>query len=575
MTARLALCVLALHAVLAGHSAYVNALTADEHGHLASGVSYWSRGSFHVYHVNPPLVKMLAAVPVIAAGADLSFTAEELNSPMWQTSARGFVARNQAHLRWYVFLARCVTISISLLGGWLVFVWSRSVFGASAGLVGVALWALCPDLIGHAGLVTLDVPAAVFALLAMYAFRAYLRDRTLPRALVAGAAFGLGCLVKFTLLLMPVVAFAVWATVTCRRGMFSTSGLRRLGHPLLGALAMMLVVNAGYGCKGSFTPLGRYEFLSASLRGAVARPLPPTVMVPPPSNRFRDTVLGSLPVPVPSDFVRGIDEQKLHSELDLPAYLDGTWQRGGWWHYYLRALGWKLPLGTLVLGGLCSVLICKRRYRASWVEEALIWAPALVIFVSLSAETGINSHVRYVFPALAFAFVGLSRCGIALAEQAWRRPSAIAIIATCAIAWNASAVARIDPRYLSYFNEAAGGPDRGWCHLIDSNIDWGQDLYALSDWLADHPEAAPLHVAYFGALDPHQVGLERYELPRPWGAPEPGWYAVSVNFVAGMPYHLVDGRGARMAIPAGTYRYFLAMQPVAKAGYSIFIYHVP
>jgi hypothetical protein len=282
-----------------------------------------------------------------------------------------------------------------------------------------------------------------------------------------------------------------------------------------------------------------------------------------------------LPLPVPSDFLRGIDEQKLHSELELPAYLDGSWQRGGWWHYYLEALGWKLPLGTLLLGGLCFVVIWKRRYRASCAEEALIWVPALVIFASLSAETGINSHVRYIFPALAFAFIGLSRCGIALADGAWRRPRPIGVIVMCSIAWNASALARIDPHYLSYFNEAAGGPDHGWRHLIDSNIDWGQDLYALRDWLAEHPEAAPLHVAYFGALDPHQVGIERYELPPARGAPPPGWYAVSVNFVAGMPYHVYDGAGNRMAIPAGAYRYFQAMEPVAKAGYSIFIYHVP
>ena len=567
---KLALCILAVHALLAGRSAWVSSITADEHGHLASGVSYWQHGSFHVYHVNPPLMKMLAALPVFATGADTSFTAEELDSPLWRTSARGFVERNVEDLRTVAFFSRCITILVSLLGGWIIFVWSRSLFGASSGLVGLALWSLCPNIIGHAGLITLDVPAAVFALLAMYVFRRYLQERSTKRALVSGAAFGAAILVKFTLLLLPIIALALWVLATWRAKTW-----RQLRHPLLGALAMVVVINAGYGFKGSFTPLGRFQFLSDSLRGELDKPLPPTVMVPPPGNRFRDTLLGELPLPVPSDFVRGIDEQKLHTELNLPAYRNGAWQRGGWWDYYIDALRWKLALGTLLLGLLALVLICKRRYRADWLDEALIWTPALVIFVLLSAETGINSHLRYVFPALAFALVGISRCGIAFVGRTWRRPALLGVAVAAAIAWNACAVARVHPHYLSYFNETAGGPNEGWRHLVDSNIDWGQDLYELKRWVADHPDATPLHVAYFGALDPHQVGIDRYELPRPWGAPAPGWYAVSVNFATGMPYHAFDGASNTMMIPAGAYRYFLALKPVAKAGYSIFIYHVP
>ena len=100
---------------------------------------------------------------------------------------------------------------------------------------------------------------------------------------------------------------------------------------------------------------------------------------------------------------------------------------------------------------------------------------------------------------------------------------------------------QVYPHSLSYFNELAGDPTGGHAHLIHSNIDWGQDLLYLKRWLDGHPEARPLYVAYCGTVDPHYLGID-YQLP-PVADPgaavphlEPGWYAVSVNFLRGSPF---------------------------------------
>ena len=60
---------------------------------------------------------------------------------------------------------------------------------------------------------------------------------------------------------------------------------------------------------------------------------------------------------------------------------------------------------------------------------------------------------------------------------------------------------RVHPNYLAYFNEAAGGPSRGWRWLVDSNIDWGQDLPLLAKWQREHPDR-PVHLKYFGTVEP-------------------------------------------------------------------------
>jgi hypothetical protein len=128
------------------------------------------------------------------------------------------------------------------------------------------------------------------------------------------------------------------------------------------------------------------------------------------------------------------------------------------------------------------------------------------------------------------------------------------------------------PHSLSYFNELVGGPRYGYRHLNNSNIDWNQDLLYLGRWYGEHPEARPLGVVLFrDSVNPRLVGIEPAEVPAhpdletPFGiaprrvGPLPGWYAVSVNWLVSRD---------------GEYEYFRELEPVGRAGYSIYIYHV-
>ena len=121
---------------------------------------------------------------------------------------------------------------------------------------------------------------------------------------------------------------------------------------------------------------------------------------------------------------------------------------------------------------------------------------------------------------------------------------------------------------MAYFNELAGGTEGGRFHLLDSNLDWGQDLHELKQFVAEHPEVEPLSLAYFGTLPPESIGLS-YENP-PINAPRPGWHAVSVNFVMGRPHWTRDGRGGiRTVYPGEDFRYFQAYSPKHRIGASI------
>lgn len=576
--------VLVAHTAVLLDSAGKNFVTADEVGHIAAGLSHWQTGTYSMYRVNPPLPRMLAVLPVLLArpnteGIRLIDIPGERQE--WPAGLRLADDNRDRYFR-LVWLARLTGIGWSLAGACLICRWAGELYGWPAGCLGATLWCFGPNVLGHAPLNTPDIPAAVSALAATYGYWRFLRRPSWEGAGVAGLLLGIAQLTKFTNLALYPVWGALWAL--CR---WAPTGRASPALPLAGearrwlllCAVSVLVVNAGYGFHRTGERLGSIPFISRTFTGARTD----TAL---PANRFQESWLGRVPVPVPEDFLRGIDVQRHDFEIGVrPSYLRGEVRHGGWWYYYLYALLVKVPLGTwaLVLGGLVLALL-RHRSSAPWFDEATFWVPVVAVLGLVSSQTGFNHHLRYVFPVLPFAILSASKLGYFLRPARWRAGAVVLV----PLAWAAASAVSIHPHYLSYFNEAAGGPANGQHHLLNSNIDWGQDLLFLKAWLDRHPEARPLGLAYANTVGPQLAGITEYDLPprgpaghlspssagaeRP--GPLPGFYAVSVNFIHGAPYSACDGQGRWHYIGVQDYGYFQHFRPVARAGYSIFIYHI-
>jgi hypothetical protein len=188
-----------------------------------------------------------------------------------------------------------------------------------------------------------------------------------------------------------------------------------------------------------------------------------------------------------------------------------------------------------------------------------------------------NEHMRYVLPTFPFAFVWIGRLVPAMVavcadrrEQELTKNSIGAMLGTSALLWSVCSSLWFYPHNLSYFNEIVGGPSNGWKHLVHSNVDWGQDLLYLQQWVDTHPEAVPLSIGYFGCVKPALAGLSQFGSAAK-GALESekglkaGWYAVSANLLAGF-VHAEYGRD--------TLKAFRDLQPYECVGGSILIYRV-
>jgi hypothetical protein len=558
-----ALCV--VHAGLLIGVSWHNFVTADEGAFLACGVNHWRTGTYHGYRVNPPLVRMIAAAPLFAAGFEWQGEFGEDTPGFRQEFETGhaFAEANASRYLLLLRLARLAGIGWSLLAAWAIWSWASDLYGPGAGLFGACLWCFGPNVFGHASLVTHDIPAASAAVVATYAFWRYLLAPSWAGAAHCGFLLGVAQLVKFTLLGL----YVLWPLLALVAA-FGKPGYRlRLGHAALVILLSLIVLNAGYEFTGTGKQLGELPFVSRAFTGESLAPGHT-------GNRFAGTWLGMTPCLVPEDFIRGIDTQRRDFE-QFPswqgAYLRGEWRKEGWWHYYLYGFLVKVPLGSWAAVLLALTLVVSSRPCA---EGLAPWLAAAFFLALVSSQTGINHHVRYAFPVLPFA-------AIAAAGSARPGPRLRVGLAWAFLVLTAASSLSVWPRSLSYFNEAAGGPGNGPAHLLDSNIDWGQDLYHLKEWHDANKEARPLRLALFIGFEPELIGLDggyAQGMPHPSASEEerkrcgplPGWYAVSVNRLHGMGGGPIAARGT----PHDGHGWFKLFKPVARIGWTIHIYHI-
>ncbi len=417
-----ALFLLAVHAVLLAYSATRHSPTLNEPAHLVAGLRIWRFGRYELYRVNPPMTKMIAALPVLAAGCEedwrrmYDYPGARLE---FELGADFIRANGERSFRLFT-LARWGCIPISLVGGLFCFLWSRELWQSNlAGLLSLLLWCFEPNTLAHAELITPDCAAAGFGVGASWLFWRWLRQPSWTRAVAAGSLLGVAQLTKMTW----VILFGLWPVLWIFAARFSRPQHSRQPHSA-GAfqLAAILVIglyvlNLGYCFDGTFTPVGDYLFVSRVFTGHEE---PGEV-----GNRFADSWAGEVRLPLPRHYLLGLDLQMRDFEdYPSPSYLWGEWKQGGWWYYYLCGLLFKVPHALQGLFLLAVVLWCtRRRWRgADRTADAaaaslpntksliLLAAPALVVFVLVSSQTEFNHHFRYVLPVFPFVFVF---CGIA------------------------------------------------------------------------------------------------------------------------------------------------------------------
>jgi hypothetical protein len=558
--------------------------TWDEPEHLAAGMELLDRGKYEYDTEHPPIARVLIALGPYLAGS------RSFGTPPPSGVQEGIdILYDGGHYDRTLRLARLGTLPflvVLLLAMWL---WARRVVTSEAeALLAVLLLVSVPPILGHAALAALDVPGAATTLLALYFLQRWLvggRQRdSIAFGVTAGVAVGtklsavpfIGLALVAMLLMRVMLKQAGQAglrepapgagpgravgTVHGRALRPQRPGLsvmprswgKRIGTLLLMILAALAPIILAYGRRSidltelpaRFSWVLRYLFQDGGAHYLTVSSFLAHVRLP-------EAVW---------DFSEGIFALKAHNDTGHLSYLLGQLKPGGWWYFYLVALAVKTPLPLVATGPIGLGLMAAHgwRLRDAWRLAPAVLFVTLLAFASLFSRINIGvRHVLILYPFLALG--GAYALAIAWRRvRGLRRPSVRlfgSAVVVGLIGWQVSTLWTAHPDYFPYFNETVRNPEYV---LIDSDLDWGQDLRRLEHRLAQL-RVPRLSLAYQGTADLAREALPPFVLLPP-RAPATGWIAITAL--------------TREHEAAG-YAWLQRYRPVERVGKTIDLYFIP
>lgn len=622
--------VLATSFVLMFWTSLLESATMDELAHIPAGYSYVKFLDYRLNPEHPPLLKVLSAFPLLFL--NLNFP---ISSDAWQKYVNGqwdvgreflYESGNNADL--IIQWSRIGPMILTLLLIFLIYFWAKELVGRWWALLVAILFGLSPNVLAHGHLVTTDIASAFGVVLALYFFVKFLYIRSKKSIVLAGIAFGIAQLLKFsTFMLIPYFIFLTlvfwWANFKKPN---SILGLKSLGSYILKTILVFIIGYLGvvYPVYILFTwnyPMTKQisdtEFILTSFAGG-----------PPKEGQMCNPVrcLAELDIWLTKNFITRPFAHYLLGVLMVgqrgaggnTAYFMGEVSASGWKIYFPTVYLLKEPIPFLImllvaLSIWFKKIILNFKKGLGFVGQKFIeylnlyfekfsMIGFIILYWILSIISPLNIGFRHLFPTLPLIYI-LTISSLRLwavhsisseydfikkilnTFSSWFKLFLKYVFIFILLLWFGIEVVVSAPYFLSYFNEFGGGIWNGYRWVVDSNYDWGQDLLRLKNFV-EQKNISKIAIDYFGGGNPRYYLKDKAEYW--WSArgnpinQDIEWLAVSVNTLAGAMGRLHSGHQRN---PEDEYRWLkeiklskndlsLIPPPDFRAGTSIFIYYL-
>jgi hypothetical protein len=448
----------------------------------------------------------------------------------------------------FLMRQRIMLISLGVMLGAMLALWSGQVAGPVAAIAATTLFALDPNFLAHAAMIKNDVAITLVGFSICYATWRMGRRLTIGSAVAVVALAAIGMVTKFSWPLLVIALFLLlflrallpWPWVCCGGGI--QKWWARLGIVLGIFIAVTAVgyvtIWANYSFRFAPAPNGAHwdiqpllmetEFNELSAEHPDRKPSFEELQAWHPHGLVSAALFCGEHRLLPETYLYGLIYTYRSSRL-RSNFLCGQFGLLGSWYYFPLAFVFKMPIASLAavllaLGIAVSRIRLKLPATFSWAKLwtiACLTLPA-VVFAGAVMNSNMNIGFRHFLPVMPFVYVGVA-AAMAMIFNRWGRNGrmvlgglAVGLLAEAAIAY---------PDYIAFFNQICGGPTGGIKLLGDSNLDWGQDLPLLAAWQRDHPQyndlpmpaewqrhhprykEAPYYLSYFGSADPNYYGI--------------------------------------------------------------------
>jgi len=553
-----------------------DSVTMDELAHIPAGYSYLTQRNFRINPEHPPLIKDLAALPLLFLNINFPKDSSAWIGGVNEQWSFGweFLYNSGNNPDQILFWARLPMVFFLIFLGWFIFRWIKKEFGNEVSLLVLTIFSFSPEFLAHGRLVTTDVGATFGVVISTYFWLIFLKNPSKKNIVLTGLIFGLALLFKFSLVLL-VPFFGIITIIYAALKKESILKYLSLAF-LIGIIGIIFVI----------LPVYQFHILNY-----------------PPEKQLSDTrfILESSPIgPLKNlciwmadkPLIRALDHYLLgllmatqRTAFGNTVYFMDMISTSGWWYYFPIVYFLKVPLAfhilTLIALGFLLFSIEKpfwvetKKMKEEWILKHFTefsMLVFLVIYWVTSISGKLNIGIRHILPVFPFTYIlvslglnfGLNKIKTSKFKRAGVYLTIILVIFYISSSLNSY------PYFLSYFNEIAGGSENGYKFVVDSNYDWGQDLKRLKKFV-EEKKIAKIKVDYFGGGDVYYYLGDRWEKFDPKEGPQKGWLAISATLLQGGRGNPVPGFNQ----PTGYYRWLDNYQPAARAGKSIFIYYIP
>ncbi len=478
-------------------SARQQSQTFDEGVHIFAGYRYWKDFDFGANPEHPPLVKLVAALPLLRLPLQKPSIPDADFKMVEYRTGRDFLYGNDA--RTILWRARMAAATFTLLLALTVFSLANSMWGEGPAFMALALFVFEPNFLAHGALVTTDIAATFGIFLGVGSFYLYLKKPSAVRLVGAGFAAGICLSAKHSgILLFPMLVFLAaaelvnWDDLAARKFTpdFTKKALRLVASLAAVAAIAVAMLWSMYGFRFAARPSGLN----------VNPPLPEFTQ-----QMGRDSSAIVLQMArwhmLPESYLYGI--ASISSAGKIPTFIFGKYYPSAQWFYFPSIFIVKSTLAFLFL--CCLLPMCAPLWGREFRREIRFLAIPAALYLVVAMSSGINYGVRHLLPVYPFLIVAVS-------FAAWnlgRRHRALAAVVAVLLIFHAVSSLRAFPNYIPYANELWGGPAKVHEILADSNVDWGQGLVALKQYI-DQRHIQNCWFAYFGQLI---VDVSYYGIP--------------------------------------------------------------
>ncbi len=543
------LLIITIAASFMAHAARTDSAITDELAHIPAGYSYVRYLDYRLNPEHPPLLKALAGLPLLPM--HLNFPTDKQS---WTTDINGqwtagtqFLYEEGNNANSIIRASRIAPILLTLATIIALYYFAKKSLGHYWALIPTFLFAFSPNILAHGHYVTTDIAATFGSILALWAYSAFLKNPSATRLCIAGIAFGIAQVCKFSaVLLIPTfgVMAAAWWIAQLYQQKFPLIQ-DKVGSALLlivrttaiGVIGVALVIFPLYALFTLHYPqekqLSDTQTILASFGDG---PTPQGQMCK--ANRcLADATIWATKHPLTrplAQYMLGVLMVTQRAAGGNTNYFEGIVSASGSRTYFPTVYALKETLPTLAIIAIALMIAIYKKITTTRQEgiknaferiltyaarcpEYTISILFITIYWAYSMKSPLNIGFRHIIPTTPFFYL--------LAIGTWRTwvtPKQInrgstmldsikivlttlvgsyikALLLTVLCVWALFETMQASPYFLSYFNQLGGGTQAGYRSVTDSNYDWGQDMLRMQEFLRNHPEIEKFAIDYFGA----------------------------------------------------------------------------